>query len=147
MSKRDYRKLVIPKDDYLATIVHANYGDGEHNRNKFYLWWTVDTGKYIGQKISTEYPCTEFGDMLLNRMCTRIKTSMRGSVAKMSTIFPLQFCGYRGKISVDIKHEGNFTRNIITYHQVALSPPEENVIKSRSIDHFYQEQVGRKLPI
>lgn len=137
-----YRKLVIPKDDYMATLVHANY-----EKNKFYCWWTVDTGKYIGQKISIEYPCTEFGDLLLQRVANRTKTKVVGSVVDGSDIFPLQFLGRRAKISVDILHEGNFTRNIITYHQVALSPPEENVIKSRSVSHFYENQVGRKLPI
>lgn len=141
MSK-DYRKLIVPKDDYMATIVHANF-----EKNKFYHWWVIDTGKYIGQKISIEYPCTDFGDMLIQRVCKRIRKPVIGSVVDMSDIYPLQFLGRRAKISVDIKHTGNFTRNIITYHQMALAPPEENVIKSRSVSHFYENKAGRKLPI
>lgn len=148
MKNKDYSKLVIPKDDYMATIVHAEFAKTKKSKKlRLYLWWVIDTGTHIGHKISEEYPCTDFGDMKLKRMCNRTKTKMYGSVKGKGSIFPLQFLGFRGKISVDIKHEGNFIRNIITYHQVALHPPEQNVIKNRSVDHFFKEQNGRKLPI
>lgn len=145
---KDYRKTVIPKDDYLATIVFAEFAK-RHKKSPIllYLWWVIDTGKYIDQKISQEIPCTEFGDDLLLRMCKRIKTNFTPTITTKSTIFPLQFYGYRGKLSVDIQHDNGFTRNIITHHQPALAPPEKNVIRSKAVDHFYQEQAGRKLPI
>lgn len=140
--EKDYRKSIVPKDDYMATIVFSHY-DG----NKFYLWWTIDTGKHTGHKISSEFPCTDFGQQLLERMCKRIRTTCRGKVTDMSSIFPLQFRGKRSKISVDIQHERSFIRNIITHHQLALAPPEENVLTGRTTSHFYKEQTGRKLPI
>ena len=141
--EKDYIKRVIPKDNYLATIVHA-----EFRKNKFYLWWVIDTGKYIGQKISEKFPCTEFGDEVLLRTARRLRINYRPTVTKPSKIFPLQFICKRGEISVDIKHiKGEYTRNIITYHQVALSPPEENVAKPKSVEHFFKEKSGRKLPL
>jgi hypothetical protein len=138
----NYRNAVIPKSDYMGTIVHAHY-----EKTRFYLWWVIDTGKYVDQKISQEFPCTGFGDQLLERMCRRMKVNYRPSIIDMTPIFPFQFMGRRGKLSVDIQHQGDFIRNIITYHQPALSPPEINVIGSRAVDHFYAEQSGRKLPI
>lgn len=141
MSK-DYRKSIIPKDHYMCTIVHANY-DG----NKFYLWWVVDTGKHVGHKVSQEYPCTDFGDLQLRRLCKRIRIKHRGNLVDMSPIYPMQYPGKRGRLLIDISHENNFIRNIITHHEIALSPPEENVLTSRTVTHFYQEQNGRRLPI
>lgn len=142
MSKQDHIKRVIPKDDYMATIVHADFV-----KKKFYLWWVIDTGKFAEQKISQDFPCTEFGDQIMKRMCNRLRIDYHPTITKPNKLYPLQFIAKRGKISVDIKHIGNFTRNIITYHQPALSRPEMDVIKSKSTDHFYQEKTGRALPI
>lgn len=137
-----YRKGVIPKDDYMATIVHWEYQD-----NSMFLFWCIDTGNHVWHKISQEIFISEFGVRQLDRMCDRMHISYHGDLLDRSDIFGLQFLSRRAKISVDIKTVGNFFRNVITYHQPATRKPEVNVTKPKTVDHFYAEKTKKQLPL
>lgn len=136
-----FRKTVVPKDDYPATIVHAEF------KPNLFLFWTIDTGKHIDHTISQEIFISEFGVRQLDKMCRRMKISYHGDLLEASKVFPMQFLSRRAVISVDIKARGDFIRNVITYHQVVTAPPERNVIKPKSVDHFYAEKTQKRLPI
>jgi hypothetical protein len=89
--------------------------------------WTVNEGEFAWRNIIDDYTPPE-------RICEALKTNSLD-------------IGQQALTRVTVKLDGNWKKNVIIEYIIPDRPPEFNVLKPKTDDHFFHSENKRKLPI